>query len=434
VAVFIPAYSPAYMRGGPIRSIEGLVETLGDEWDFRIVTSAYDSNPDQQLVGVEANRWTNRGGAIVWYSRSYNPGFLEFRRLLAAVKPDLIYLNSLFDTRFSLKPLLLARVSFRGVPILLAPRGELSPGALSLKTAKKKLFLRAFKWSGMSRQVIWHASSPMEEEDISREFGRDWFKNSWLKGRLAREVLEVRTAPDLRAPISSSLAANRNVAGSSERAADFQDGGALQVVFLSRIVPKKNLLGLIESLRLLEEPVHLTVAGPVEDEKYWLRCLSAAGSWDNGSVLSYVGPIDPNDVLAFLASGDLFVLPTLGENYGHVILEAILAGTPVIVGRDTPWSIVEEYGAGWLCDPTDGAEVANRIRAFQSMGTGGRLRMRVAAARLGAFMSSDVKGPDANRALFSEIVSLGAGRGGRGDGRSSEDDVVTRGDKQRPRP
>ncbi len=38
-----------------------------------------------------------------------------------------------------------------------------------------------------------------------------------------------------------------------------------------------------------------------------------------------------------LAAHDLFLLPTLGENFGHVFLEAFLAGLPVITSDRTPW-------------------------------------------------------------------------------------------------
>jgi glycosyltransferase involved in cell wall biosynthesis len=33
----------------------------------------------------------------------------------------------------------------------------------------------------------------------------------------------------------------------------------------------------------------------------------------------------------------LFFLPTLGENYGHSIAEAMLSGVPVLIADTTPW-------------------------------------------------------------------------------------------------
>ncbi len=42
-----------------------------------------------------------------------------------------------------------------------------------------------------------------------------------------------------------------------------------------------------------------------------------------------------------------FLLPTLGENFGHVFLEALAAGCPLIISDRTPWLNLEEKQIGW---------------------------------------------------------------------------------------
>jgi len=44
---------------------------------------------------------------------------------------------------------------------------------------------------------------------------------------------------------------------------------------------------------------------------------------------------------------DLFFFPTLGENYGHVIMEALMAGCPVLLSDRTPWRNLTAAGVGW---------------------------------------------------------------------------------------
>jgi glycosyltransferase involved in cell wall biosynthesis len=53
--------------------------------------------------------------------------------------------------------------------------------------------------------------------------------------------------------------------------------------------------------------------------------------------VQYRGPIAPDEVSNTFARYDLFVFPTQGENFGHVIFEALRAGTPVLLSDRTPW-------------------------------------------------------------------------------------------------
>ena len=43
----------------------------------------------------------------------------------------------------------------------------------------------------------------------------------------------------------------------------------------------------------------------------------------------------------------LFFFPTLGENFGHVIIEALVAGCPILISDQTPWRNLETAGVGW---------------------------------------------------------------------------------------
>ena len=41
-----------------------------------------------------------------------------------------------------------------------------------------------------------------------------------------------------------------------------------------------------------------------------------------------------------LSDYHLFFLPTLGENFGHAIFEALSVGVPVLISDQTPWTDV----------------------------------------------------------------------------------------------
>ena len=177
------------------------------------------------------------------------------------------------------------------------------------------------------------------------------------------------------------------------------------MVFLSRIVRKKNVATLIEAMRFVRASARLFIAGPVEDPGYSGECQGLINDLPDPRTVTYVGPIPADEVVSFLNGFDLFVLPTLGENFGHVVLESLAAGTPVIVGDDTPWHQIEPSGAGWLCDPSNPRALADKIEHFLSLGVPAQERMRAAALEVAQEFLSDPSGGDANRSMFQTASS-----------------------------
>ena len=47
---------------------------------------------------------------------------------------------------------------------------------------------------------------------------------------------------------------------------------------------------------------------------------------------------------------DLFVLPTLNENFAMTVAEALAQGTPVISTKGAPWAELVSHGCGWWID------------------------------------------------------------------------------------
>jgi glycosyltransferase involved in cell wall biosynthesis len=66
--------------------------------------------------------------------------------------------------------------------------------------------------------------------------------------------------------------------------------------------------------------------------------------------VSFVGELHGINKYKFLASADLYVLPSLTENFGITIAEALACGTPVIASRGCPWDRLEAKGCGWWID------------------------------------------------------------------------------------
>ena len=89
------------------------------------------------------------------------------------------------------------------------------------------------------------------------------------------------------------------------------------------------------------------VYGPAEDQAYWAECQSAAAALPRHVSFSYKGTLQAQQVAQKFAEYDLFLFPTLGENFGHVIAEALSAGLPVLLSNNTPWRDLEQKKLGW---------------------------------------------------------------------------------------
>lgn len=334
ILVFVPYYLPGYRSGGPARSIANLVAHLGRDLHFVIVTSDRDWGDDSPYPGISPGTPHRVGRADVIYLGAAQTRPDRIAALVRDARPVAVYLNSFFSRPFSINVVLLRRLGLiPWLPIVLAPRGEFSPGALRIKPRRKRAWLAASRVLRLHGDMIWQASSPLEAADIRRCMGpveRDGRSRIIVAPVIA--CAERPPAPSERVP----------PAGPRRKAPD-----RLRVAFLSRLAPKKNLLGALQILHAVKGNLEFNIFGPVEDEKYWRACRTAIDRLPANVRAAYRGPVPPDQVPAVLAEHDLFFFPTLGENYGHVIQEALAAGTPVLVSDQTPWRDLAAAGVGW---------------------------------------------------------------------------------------
>lgn len=324
VLVFVSHYLPGYKCGGPIRSISNMIERLSSECEFKVVTADRDFTETVPYPGIIANSWSNVGSAKVYYISPDNISVGYLARLTNSTRHDILYLNSGFDPVFTLRLLLARHLGL--LPkrrTVVASRGVFSSGALGLKRIKKRAFISLSKIVGLFRGVVWHASSEFEKSDIKRWFGCD---------------ANVMVAPDP----ASCIRLDCDIPIKREKAP-----GSLSIVFISRISPMKNLEFVLTSLSSLKGSVRLDIYGPIEDSLYWGKCQKVIAGLPHNVRVSYCGPLSHEEVYDAFAAHDLFFFPTLGENYGHVILESLLAGCPVLLSDMTPWRGLAELGCGW---------------------------------------------------------------------------------------
>ena len=317
-------YLPGYKAGGPIRALSNVVEQLGGEYAFKVVTKDRDFKDRTAYVGVAIDTWDRVAKAKVRYLSPASQSFAKLRRLLCETDYDVLYLNSFFSLSLTTKPLLLRRLGMvPRRPLIVAPRGEFSANALKLKNLKKRLYLLIAKLLGLYGGVLWQASSEYEAADIRREFDRN---------------VNIRIAPDLVAPLAT--------VGQKSRPPT-KVPGTLHIVLLSRISRMKNLDGILGMLHGLKGEISFNIYGPLEDTAYWAECQEIIRSLPENVTVAYRGAVPPEEVGRVIAEHELFLLPTLGESFGHVIFESLAVGCPVLISDRTPWRGLEEVGVGW---------------------------------------------------------------------------------------
>ena len=99
----------------------------------------------------------------------------------------------------------------------------------------------------------------------------------------------------------------------------------------------KNLSFLLRVLQKVNFPIQLSVYGPKEDLSYWKECLYLIDQLPSNIKLLICDQVSHKQVKSILQKHDIFVLPTLVENFGHIIIEALIAGVPVIISDKTFW-------------------------------------------------------------------------------------------------
>ncbi len=316
ILMALAGYFPAQKYGGPPVSIQNFCNLMSDSVECFIVTGNHEKGETNPLSGISPS-WNQRDNANVLYLSDDEIRYEKYKQIVEEIKPDWIYLNSLFDFK---RTFYLLKIAFEyKIKVLLAPRGELCRNAFK-KKYKKLPYIWLLRKYLKSSLVRYQSTSEEETEQIKR----------YLKASDDR-IYFLNNIPSI--PAAENKIAEKKV-------------GELKLVFFSRIHPKKNLLFALQCLKNLKGDISFDVYGPKEDEAYWQECENYIAQLPNNICVSYKGIIAHEDVHATLNNYNLFFFPTFSENYGHVIAEALFAGLPVLISDQTPWTDVNAYNAG----------------------------------------------------------------------------------------
>lgn len=321
ILILIDWFLPGYKAGGPIQSCVNMCRALKDKYDVYVLTTDTDHGSMQPYENIESNTWIADpvAGAKVFYAEKKTLATRQVKSILNEVNPDYVYLNLLFSPWYVIYPLWLKCTGRLRAKVMIGPRGCLYESALSLKWQKKKAALFLYRMMGVTSKVTFHATNERENKAIQKYFP-------------GASVVVANNLPNLVQPAFSSI--NKEV-------------GSIRCIFIARIVPIKNLLFLLDALEGIKADTELIIAGPAEDELYWEQCKQKIEQLPANIRCRYIGSRQNDEMMQLIRQQHLFVLPTTGENFGHAIFEALLAGRPVLISDQTPWLQLEQQQAGW---------------------------------------------------------------------------------------
>ncbi len=340
VLLFTDWYLPGYKAGGPISSCAHLVDALGDSVDFHIVCSDRDYLDVQPYRQIEADKWTTVGKARVKYLSPDNQTLSSIRKLIEEFPDHKLYINGVFSKSFSIFPL---RASSRlNREVILAPRGMLAPGALGIKSGKKRVYLAVAKSLGWYSTVHFHATNAQEAGHIRNHFSKS---------------SHITVIPNLPAIPSGHVILPE------------KGEGEIKIVCVARIAREKNIHYALKCLQSVSPfpRVSIRFIGSFYDIDYAETCKELAAKLPENVNVEFSGSLPPDEIQEEYQKAHLFFLPTLGENYGHAIIEALLSGTPVLISDQTPWRDLERTGLGADFSLEDARRFSNFMEAIAKM-------------------------------------------------------------------
>lgn len=322
ILIFIDWFAPGFKAGGPIRSVLNLVENLNENFLFYIFTRNTDYMSHIPYTNVPSNKWYDYMQNVkVFYCSKENLKITTMLQTIQSIAPDLVYINGIFSLYYSIIPLLISKKI--KIKTVISPRGMLSKQTLSRKRALKKLFFSITKKLKLYSNISFIATNDEEKNDILRIC-----KNCRI------EVL-----PNL--PRKIEKLQDKNIQKFSNE---------LKLISIARISQEKNTLGAIKILKYIDLPnVSYDLYGTIYDYKYWQACQKEIAELKHATV-NYKGPIESIKVLECFSKYHFSLMPSIAENYGHSIIESLMAGTPVITSSNTPWKDLEDKNCGWAIE------------------------------------------------------------------------------------
>lgn len=154
-------------------------------------------------------------------------------------------------------------------------------------------------------------------------------------------------------PVSCGIDVDRYRRRAAEHRSTGRDDETRHILFVGRLDEEKHIDDLLRAVALLrtEAPVRLEIVGDGSCRQ-WLGELAA--ELGIAEQVHFAGLVDDDELLDAYARADLFCMPSIAELQSLATMEAMSAGTPVVLANAMALPHLVESGEnGWLYPPRD---------------------------------------------------------------------------------
>lgn len=331
----IPSLSPAL--GGPTAVALNLVRGLRECGIDAEILSTNDDKTD--VLDVPLNQRITYQQVPIWFLPRFPMPMKEFLFSTAITRwlwqhigeYDLLDNHYLFSYAPSCAGIMARQ---QRIPYTIRTQGQLAPWALAQGQLKKKLYAQILERQNLNRAAAIHCTTLREANDV-RQYG----------------VI----TPKIVLPLGVSATTPQANAGRYLRTQfDIPDDQPI-VLFLSRLHYKKQPDLLLRSLRHILSAgyeVHLLIAGSGSSD-YIAYLQQLVTTLELHKTVTFGGYVDGDRKQLLLQGSDLFVLPSLSENFSLATAEAMAAGLPVVVTPEVQIAPdIQTAGAGIVAEGT----------------------------------------------------------------------------------
>ncbi len=247
----------------------------------------------------------------------------DFQKILSGIQPDIVHINLNWkpDSSYAVK-----WAKDLGFKVVLQTHGMLEPCEIK----KNYLMNKLPALSLYLKKAVVNADMLIATSEVE--------KNNLLSLNYNRSICLVPYGVDL------------------EKVTLRKDWKRYKLIFfLALLHPNKGADMLLRAVANLRERLvgYKVIIGGSGNPDYVGELKDMVLKYKMDDVVDVCGPIYNEQKWFYYQHSDVFVLPTLNENFEIVVAEALASGTPVITTKGAPWHEIESCHCGWRIERND---------------------------------------------------------------------------------